>query len=169
MRILIFWFVCLLCKHIFFYLPCVPLGLQMSSGHYIGFADGACHSTRNLSFVEPVLYDPNGELINLQGIFLNRTTNNITEYSAVIELLSEAVALGIRVLVVKLDSKLIVLQLNNHYLVINPQILCMYLRVRLVERNFDSITYQHIPHNLNTLTDALANFVLDKHLCHLSN
>ena len=40
----------------------------------------------------------------------------------------------------------------------NPQILCIYLRVRLLERNFDFITYQHIPRNLNTLTDALANF-----------
>lgn len=43
----------------------------------------------------------------------------------------------------------------------------MYLHVRLLERNFDYITYQHIPRNLNTLTDALANFILDRHLRHL--
>jgi ribonuclease HI len=58
----------------------------MSSSHYIGFADGACRSTQNLSSAAWVLYDPNGELINLQGICLGRTTNNIVEYSAVIEL-----------------------------------------------------------------------------------
>jgi len=76
----------------------------MSSGHYIGFVDGACRSTWNLSSAAWVLYDLNGELINLQGIFLGQTINNIVVYSAVIELLSEAVALGIRDLVVKLDS-----------------------------------------------------------------
>ena len=59
------------------------------------------------------------------------------------------------------------LQLKNHYLVRNPQILRMYLCVTLIETNFVYITYQHIAHNLNTLTDALANFVLDRHLRHL--
>ena len=102
-----------------------------------------------------------------QGICLGRTTNNIVECIAIIELLSEVVVVGIRDLVVKLDSQLIVLQLNNHYLVINPQILHMNLCVRLLERKFYFITYQHIPHNLNTLTDALENYVLDRHLSHL--
>ena len=114
-----------------------------------------------------VLYDPNGKLTNLQGICLGRTTNNIIEYSAVIELLSEVTALGIRDLVVRLDPNLILLQLNNHYPVRNPQILRMYLCVRLMQRNFDYITNQHIPRNLNILTDALTYFVLDRHFFHL--
>lgn len=119
----------------------------MSSGYYIGFAKSACHSTQNLSSAAWILYDPNGELFNFQGICLSRTTNNIVECSAVIELLSEADALGIRYLVVKLDSQLLVLQLNNHYSVRNPQMLRMYLHVRLMEINFYYITYQHIPCN----------------------
>ena len=73
----------------------------MSSNHYVGFVDGACRSTWNLSFPALALFAPNGELINLQGIFLEWTTNYITEYSGVIQLLSEAVALAIRNLVVK--------------------------------------------------------------------
>lgn len=80
-----------------------------------------------------------------------------------IELLSEAVSLGIRDLAIKLDSQLIVLRLNNHYSTRNPQILCMYLRVRLLEINFYFITYQHIPHNFNTLIDELENYVLNRH------
>ena len=86
----------------------------MSSNHYVGFADGASCSTRNLSSAAWALFSPNVELINLQGICLGRTTDNIDEYSAVIELLSEAMSLGIRNLVVKLDSQLVLLQLNNH-------------------------------------------------------
>ena len=110
------------------------------------------------------IYDPNSELIDLQGIFLGRTTNNIDEYNAVIELLSKAITLGIRELVVNLDSQLVVLQLNGKYSTMNPQILRIYLHIHLLERHFDYITYHHIPRCMNTLTDALANYVLDRHL-----
>lgn len=96
----------------------------MSSSHYVGFNDGACCSTRNLYSATWVLYDPNAKLINLQGIFLGLITDNIVEYNAVIELLTKVVVLGIRDLVVKLDSQLIMLQFKN-------QILRMYLHVRM--------------------------------------
>ena len=107
------------------------------------------------------------ELVNQQGVCKERATNNIAEYSAVLELLTEAVNLGIRELLLYLDSQIVVSQLNGHYSVRNPSILRLYLRIRLLERNFDYITYQHIPRNLNTLTDAVANLVLDRHLCNL--
>jgi len=136
----------------------------MSNTPYVGFADGTCRSTCNLSSAAWVIYDPHGELIDLQGVCLGHTTNNVVEYSVVIELLVEAVDLGIRALVVNLDSQLVVHQLNKQYSVRDQRILRLYLRVRLLERNFDCITYQHIPRRLNTLTDALANHVLDRHL-----
>jgi len=136
----------------------------MSGAPYVGFADGACHSTRNLSSVAWVIYDPHGELIDLQGVCLGCTTNNVAEYSAMIELLVKAINLNIRTLVVNLDSQLVIHQLNGGYFVRDHHILRLYLHVKLLERNFDYITYQHIPRRLNTLSDALANHVLDKHL-----
>jgi len=136
----------------------------MFDAPYVGFDDGACRSTHNLSFAAWVIYDPHGELIDLQGVFLGRTTNNVAEYSVVIELLAEVVNLGIRALVVNLDSQLVIHQLNGQYSIRDHLILRLYLRVRLLERNFDFITYQHIPRQLNTLTGSLANHVLDRHL-----
>jgi hypothetical protein len=68
---------------------------------------------------------------------------------------------------VRLDSQLVVLQLSNVYSIRSPTLLRVYLRIRLLERHFDYIEYQHIPRNLNTLTDALANYVLDRHLNNL--
>ena len=53
---------------------------------YVGFADGASRSTRNLSSAAWEIYDPDGELINLQGICLGPATNNVVEYSSVLEL-----------------------------------------------------------------------------------
>ena len=93
---------------------CVFLLLvQMSGAPYVGFADGACHSTHNVSSVAWVIYDPHGELIDLQGVCLGCTTNNVAEYYVVIELLAEAINLDIRALVVNLDSQLVVHQLNG--------------------------------------------------------
>jgi ribonuclease HI len=78
------------------------LGFQMSafSLPYIGFVDGASHSTQNLASVAWEIYAPTDELISLRGIFLGRATNNIAEYSVVIELLTDAISLGIHHLIV---------------------------------------------------------------------
>jgi ribonuclease HI len=74
---------------------------------YIGFTDGASHSTHNLASVSWAIYAPTNELISLHGVFLGRATNNIAEYSVVTELLTDVVSLGIRHLVVRLDSQLV--------------------------------------------------------------
>jgi ribonuclease HI len=134
---------------------------------YIGFADGASHSTQNLAFAAWAIYAPTNKIISLRGVCLGRATNNITEYSVVIELLVDAISRGIRHLVVRLDSQMVVLQLSNIYYIRSPTLLRVYLRIRLLERHFDHIEYQHIPRRLNTLIDALANYVLDRHLNNL--
>ena len=82
---------------------------------YIGFDDGVSRSTQNLSFAAWEIYAPSNELIFLQGVCLGRATNNIIEYSAFNELFTDAISLGIRHFVVRLDSQLVVRQLNNVY------------------------------------------------------
>ena len=65
-------------------LLCLFLLEQMSGSPYVGFADGASRSTRNLSSAAWVIYDPHGELVDIQGVCLGCTTNNVAEYSVVI-------------------------------------------------------------------------------------
>jgi ribonuclease HI len=62
---------------------------------YIGFADGASHSTQKLASVAWAIYAPTNELISLRGVCLGHVTNNIVEYSIVIELLVDAISLRI--------------------------------------------------------------------------
>ena len=142
------------------------LGVQMLMPlrTYIGFADGACRSTRNISSAAWVIYSPSDELVSMHGVSLGQTTNNISKYSAVIELLSESFSFGIRRLIVRLDSELVVLQLNRVYAIRNPVLLRLFLKVRLLEREFDYIKYHHIPRSLNTLADAIASRMLNRHL-----
>jgi ribonuclease HI len=141
--------------------------MSVSSLPYIGFTDGSSRSTQNLASVAWAIYAPTDELISLHGVCLGRATNNIAKYSVVIELLTDIVSLGILHLTVRLDSQLVVLQLSNVYSIQSPMLLRVYLRIHLLERHFDYIEYQHIPRCLNMLTDALDNYVLDKHLRNL--
>ena len=131
---------------------------------YIGFADGACRSTRNISSAAWVIYSPSDELVSMHGVSLGQTTNKIAEYSALVELLSKSISFGIQSLIVRLDSELVVLQLNRVYAIRNPVLLRLFLRVRLLEREFDYIEYQHIPRSLNTLADAIASQMLSRHV-----
>ena len=111
---------------------------------YIGFVDGVCHSTRNISFMAWVIFSPTDELVSIHGICLGQTTNNIEEYNTVIELLSDDITFGIRRWIIRLDSQLIVLHLNRVYAIINPVLLRLFLKVHLLERQFDYIKYQYI-------------------------
>ena len=67
---------------------------------YIGFADGTSRSTQNLASAVWEIYAPTNELVSLRGVCLGHATNNIAEYRIVIELLIDAISLGIHHLVV---------------------------------------------------------------------
>ena len=65
--------------------------MSMSLQAYIGFVDGACCNTRNIFSASWVIYSPTDELVSMHGVSLGQTTNNVAEYSIVIELLSDAI------------------------------------------------------------------------------
>jgi ribonuclease HI len=119
---------------------------------------------QRLASIAWVIFTPHGQLLSSGGICLGDTTNNVTEYSAVIELLRDALSLGISHLRVYLDAQLVMSQLNRVYRVHDPTLHQRFLRVHLLERNFDYITYFHVPRRLNQITDTLANQILDPHI-----
>ena len=140
----------------------------MSFECFIGFVDGASHHTCNLASATWVIYLPSRQLVASGGTCLGPATNNVAEYKAVIELLWDALSRGITQLEVRLDSQLVVSHLNRAYQVWNPILLRQFMQVRLLERNFEFIIFNHIPRNQNSLTDAYANYILDWHLTHFA-
>jgi ribonuclease HI len=140
--------------------------MSSESEVFIGYADGASRHTRRLASTAWVVFTPQGQLLSSGGICLGETTNNVAKYSVVIELLRDALSLGISRLRVYLDAQLVVSQLNRIYHVHDPTLHRRFLRVSLLERNFDYITYFHVPRSLNQITDTLANHILDWHLAH---
>ena len=97
------------------------LNRQMTT--FIGFADGANHYTLNLASAASILYSPTGDMVSSGGVCLGPSTNNLAKYHAVIGLLMEALDSDVREIRVYLDSKLVVQQLNQVYIIRNPLLL----------------------------------------------
>ena len=138
----------------------------MESSIYIGFTDGANHHTQKIALDTWVIYTPTGQVLSSGGVCLWPSSNNVVEYSAVIELLRDAISHGVLSLEVRLDSQLVVSHLNGSYRIRDPILLRRFLRVRLLERQFENITYIHVPRVFNQVADSYANYVLDWHLFH---
>ena len=86
------------------------------------------------------------------------------EYDGINGLLAATLELGIHHLDVFLDSQLLVSHLNNHYRVHDPCLFRKYLRTKQMVRTFESITFTHVPRNLNSVIDQMANDILNWHI-----
>ena len=105
----------------------------MESSAYIGFVDGASRHTQNSASAAWVIYTPTCQVLSSGGICLRPSWNNVDEYSAVIELLRDAISHGVLSLEVSLDSQLVISHLNGLYCIRDPTLLQRFLCVRLLE------------------------------------
>ena len=138
----------------------------MKSSFYVGFTDGASRHIENSASTAWVIYTPTGQVLSSGGVCLQPFSNNVVEYSVIIELLRDAISHGVLSLEVRLDLQLVVSQLNGLYHVRDPTMLRNFLHVRLLEQQFENITYIDITRNFDQVTDSYANYVLDWHLFH---
>ena len=113
-----------------------------------------------------VIYTSMGQVLSSGGVCLRPSSNNVAEYSAVIELLHDSISHGVHSLEVCLNSQLVVSQLNGLYRIRDLTLLRRFLRVRLLEWKFENITYIHVPRYFNEVADSYANYVLYWHFFH---
>ena len=106
----------------------------MESSTYIGFMDGVSRHAQHSASAAWVIYTPMGQVLSSGGICLRPSSNNVAEYSVVIELLRDAISHGVLSLEVRLDLELVVSQLNGLYHVRDLTLLRRFLRVRLLEQ-----------------------------------
>ena len=107
--------------------------ISMESSTSIGFADGAIHHTQHSTSATWVIYTPVGQVLSSGSVCLRPSSNNVVEYSAIIELLRDAISHGVLSLEVCLDLELVVSQLNGLYHVRYLTLLRRFLHVRLLE------------------------------------
>jgi ribonuclease HI len=124
--------------------------------------DGASRGNPGPAAIGVVITDPSGRVLLELGEALPPTTNNVAEYTAVIRALERAAQLGARRVQVKMDSQLVVRQLNGSYRVKHADMLPLYRRVLDLIKGFDEVTFEHVPREQNTEADRLANLALDR-------
>ena len=76
----------------------------MESSTYIGFADGSSRHTQHSASAAWVIYTPMGQVLSLGGVCLWPSSNNVAEYSTIIELLRDSISHGVLSLEVRLHS-----------------------------------------------------------------
>ncbi|MBV8354527.1 MAG: reverse transcriptase-like protein, partial [Candidatus Eremiobacteraeota bacterium] len=74
-----------------------------------------------------------------------------------------ALELGVDAIVVRLDSELVVRQLDGRYRVKQPHLVPLYNRARSLLRRFAHAEIGHVPRRENKVADALVNRILDAH------
>lgn len=125
------------------------------------FADGGSRGNPGPSAAGYVLFDSNDKVIVENGLFLGVTTNNQAEYQALKIGLEEALRQGIQALDVYMDSMLVVNQMKDIFKVKNNDLRAVHESVRDLAGQFRSISFSHVPRELNKVADAMVNQVLD--------
>ena len=125
------------------------------------FTDGASRGNPGPSSIGAVVYDADGEEVHTVSRRLGRATNNEAEYQAVIAGLEAALGLGGGSVDLRMDSQLIVRQLEFRYRVRNARLRPFFERVVALRRQFESFKVTHVPREENRRADELANLALD--------
>lgn len=89
----------------------------------VAYTDGACRlGNPGLCSVAYVIYDKDGVKGIYGRVLLGRNTNNVAEYTALIDLLKWAEANGVRNIMINCDSELVVNQVNQKYAINKPEL-----------------------------------------------
>ena len=102
-------------------------------------------------------------ILDEQGKFLGRATNNEAEYQAVIAALDAAAGFSHGPVTVFSDSELVIRQLSGRYKVRAAHLLPLYKKVKVSEEAFEMVSYRSVPREnaLIQRMDSLCNRILD--------
>jgi len=130
-------------------------------GRLVAYIDGACRGNPGHAALAVVIRDGDETLVE-KASYLGFATNNVAEYSAMIEALSEMRRLGARQIEVRSDSELLVRQINGEYRVKADGLRSLYINAVRMLHDFDDFRVLHIPRGENKRADLLANRALDE-------
>ena len=126
------------------------------------FADGGSRGNPGHAASGAVLMAEGGAVLREVGRYLGIETNNVAEWTALIDGLCAAKELGVSRLAIRLDSELVVRQLSGQYRVKHENLRPLYTRAKALLSDFEAVEIKHVPRKENKLADALVNRILDE-------
>ncbi len=129
------------------------------------FTDGGARGNPGPAAIGFIVKNNQGNILFKKGKCIGRATNNVAEYTAVIEALKWLSKASCQIADCNffLDSKLVVNQLNGFYKIKDAKLKLLIIKVRGLEKEIGKrINYQFIPRQKNYEADLLVNQSLDK-------
>ena len=109
-----------------------------------------------------VVTDEAGCVLAERGKFLGQATNNVAEYSGLIDGLNLCLELGGTDLLIQADSELLVRQLNGEYKVKNAGLKPLFSKAQQLLGRFAAWKAEHVRREFNCRADELANEAMDR-------
>jgi ribonuclease HI len=134
--------------------PVEPRGPIFTEPHWTLYFDGSAR--QQVGGAEVILIDPSRDQVKYMVHLEFKATNNMAEYEALIFGLSIALSLGIRQLLLKGDSQLIIKQVHGECSYNEPRLAAYLLHVRKLEKDFMALELQHVPRADNSAADDLS-------------
>ncbi|MFH1753981.1 MAG: ribonuclease HI family protein [Candidatus Omnitrophota bacterium] len=129
----------------------------MSAKRLLIYIDGAARGNPGPAGIGVLILDENREKIKEYFKYLGKATNNIAEYNALVYALQEAHMLGVKDVVIHMDSELVAKQIKGEFRVKNAKIKPLFDQAIHLINGLDKIEIKHIDRSLNKEADKLAN------------
>lgn len=131
--------------------------------HVIIYSDGGSRGNPGPSASGFVIMNGRQDVIHQGGMYLGVTTNNQAEYHGVRLGLEKALEIGAKSVDFRMDSMLVVNQLNGIYTIKNRDLWPINERIKELAAQFDKITFSHVRREFNQLADGMVNKILNAH------
>ncbi|MFI5212355.1 MAG: reverse transcriptase-like protein [Candidatus Saccharimonadales bacterium] len=131
--------------------------------HVIIYSDGGSRGNPGPSASGFIIMSSDEHVLHEGGMYLGITTNNQAEYHGVRLGLEKALEMGARTLEVRVDSLMVVNQMNGIYKIKNRELWPINERIRELVGKFDKVTFSHVRREFNQLADGMVNKILDAH------
>jgi ribonuclease HI len=125
-------------------------------------ADGGSRGNPGIAASGSVVIDPaTGEILAEVGRYLGHATNNVAEYTALVEGVRKAIALDPDAeLHVRMDSKLVVEQMSGRWKIKHPDMAELAAEARALLSG-TPVKFEWVPRLQNTRADKVANRCMD--------
>lgn len=125
------------------------------------YSDGGSRGNPGPSACGFIVMNDQEHVIHEGGMYLGITTNNIAEYQGVRLGLEKALEMKVRVVDFRLDSLLVVNQMNGVYTIKNRELWPIYERITELAGQFDKVSFSHVKREFNQLADGMVNKILN--------
>ena len=125
------------------------------------FTDGGARGNPGPAAAAFVLEQEDGTVLDARGDAIGVQTNNVAEYTALLNGLRRAAELGLRKIEVVSDSELMVKQMRGEYKIKNAALRELSIEATRLARAVGDVRYTAVRREHNTLADQLVNDALD--------